>query len=72
MKIILKKKDGTVEELTLEQAREIIKNKKATIDPLKCKTEKIKDKKTGKEILNIYAPALTKLIKKNDPNRRRK
>jgi len=67
MKIILKKKDGTTQEISVEQAQDLIKNKKASLDEQKCRVEKIIE--DGTEVLNIFAPNLGKLIKAKEPNK---
>jgi hypothetical protein len=67
MKILLKRKDGTTEEITMEQARQLMANKEATLDTLKCGTEKVVEE--GKEYLNIYAPNLGKLGRLKEPNK---
>lgn len=57
MKFIIKMKDGTEKEISMEEAVALFKSKKATIDPVKCETEKTVDAE-GKEVLNIFVPNL--------------
>lgn len=67
MKIQLKQKDGTIIELSKEDALKLLEAKKAKIEPLKCKTQMVEE--DGKKVLNIFAPSLGKLLEAKEPNK---
>ena len=67
MKFIIKMKDGSEKELTLEEAVSLFRNKKAIIDPIKCESEKTVDS-NGNEVLNIFVPNLKPFGKVHLPN----